>query len=357
MRLAFLALLFTTLSIAGPQTTQTIAGTGVPGYSGDGGPATQAQINNPYGLVIGPDDALYFCDIDNHVIRRVDLKSGKITTAAGSGRKGYDGDGKSASQVEMNQPYEVRFDHAGNMYWVEMPNHVVRKWDPKTDRVTTIAGTGAEGYSGDGGKATEAQMSRPHSIQFDPQGRLLICDIGNHRVRRVDLKTGIIDTYLGTGGKEPTPDGAPIAGTPVNGPRSIDIDPKGNLYLVLREGNAVYKIDPGKNTYEHIAGQGGKPGYAGDGGPAKQATLGGPKGIAYAPSGDLYIADTESHTIRKINLKTGKIETVLGTGKKGNGVGSDPLKTDLARPHGIFVDKKGTVYVGDSEAHRVRVVK
>ncbi|MBM3735078.1 MAG: hypothetical protein FJW39_04765 [Acidobacteria bacterium] len=335
--------------------TVTLAGNGQKGYTGDGGPASQAQVNNPYGLVTGPDGALYVCDIDNHVIRRIDLKSGGISTVAGNGKKGYSGDGGPALRASLNQPYEIRFDKRGNMFFVEMPNHIVRMVEKKTGVIRTVAGTGKPGFSGDGGPATQAQLDNPHSIQFDPQGRLLISDIRNHRVRRVDLKSGIIETWLGNGERKPTPDGAPLAGTPVNGPRAIDVDPKGNLYLALREGNAVYKIDVKAGKYVHIAGTGDK-GYTGDGGDARKATLSGPKGIAWAPDNSVYIADTESHTIRRIDLKSGVITTIVGNGQRGDGPDGDPLKCKMNRPHGIFVDRMGRIYIGDSEAHRVRAL-
>ncbi|MFN7925993.1 MAG: SMP-30/gluconolactonase/LRE family protein [Bryobacteraceae bacterium] len=335
--------------------TVTIAGTGQPGYTGDGGPGAQAQINNPYGLVVGPDGALYFCDIDNHAVRRLDLKTKNITTVAGSGKKGYSGDGGPATKAELNQPYEVRFDKAGNMYFVEMPNHVVRRVDKKTRIITTLAGTGQPGFGGDGGPAAKAQMRQPHSIAFDPQGRMMICDIGNHRVRRIDMKTGVIETWLGTGDKGKTADGAPLAGTPVFGPRAIDLDPQGNMYLALREGNAVYKVDLKAGKFIHLAGTGDK-GYTDGSGDARKAELSGPKGIAWSPDGGVYIADTESHTIRRIDLKSNAIKTIIGTGKRGNGPDGDPLKCETARPHGVFVDKKGVLYVGDSEAHRIRML-
>jgi sugar lactone lactonase YvrE len=328
MRLIAPALFFA-LSLQAASTT-TIAGTGVPGFSGDGGPATEAQINNPYGLTIGPDGALYFCEIGTHRIRRLDLKTHIITTAV--------------TDPSLKEPYEVRFDRAGNLFFADMPNHVVRRVDAKTHALTTVAGTGVAGFSGDGGPATQAQLRQPHSIAFDPDGRLLICDIGNHRIRRVDLATGIIDTWAGTGEKKPTPDGAPIAGTPLNGPRAIASDPQGNLYLVLREGNAVYRLDRTDNRIHHVAGT-GETGYSGDGGDAKQARLSGPKAIAWAPDNSLYIADTESHTIRRIDLKTGTIATVVGK------------EEHLARPHGVFVDKNGAVYISDSESHRIRVLR
>ncbi|MEZ5351512.1 MAG: hypothetical protein R2762_02660 [Bryobacteraceae bacterium] len=353
MRTLLLTLLAAATLPAGQ--TVTIAGTGEKGFSGDGGPGAQAQVNNPYGLTIGPDGALYFCDIDNHVIRRLDMKTRVISTVAGNTKKGYSGDGGPALEASLNQPYEVRFDKAGNMYWVEMPNHVVRRVDKKTGIISTIAGTGEPGFSGDGGPGPKAQLRQPHSIAFDPQGRMMICDIGNHRVRRLDLRTGIIETWLGTGEKKPTPDGAPLAGTPVNGPRAIDLDPKGNVYLALREGNAVYRVDPKAGKFIHIAGTGEK-GYSGDGGDARQAKLNGPKGIAWSPDGGVYIADTESHTIRRIDLKNGTIRTVAGSGERGNGPDGNPLQCKMARPHGVFVDRKGVLYIGDSESHRVRML-
>ena len=351
----FLVCFSTLASAAGP--TVTIAGTGTPGFAGDGGPGDKAQVNNPYGLVIGPGGALYICDIDNHAIRRLDMKSHKLTTVAGTlGKKGYAGDGGPALKAELNQPYEIRFDRAGNMFFVEMPNHVVRRVDKKTGIISTVAGTGQPGFSGDGGPGVKAQMRQPHSIAFDPQGRMLICDIGNNRVRRLDLKTGIIETWLGTGEKSATPDGAPLQGTAINGPRAIDLDPQGNLYLALREGNAIYRVDVAASRFVHLAGTGEK-GHDGDGGDARKAKLNGPKGIAWSPDGGVYIADTESHTIRRIDLKTGVITTVVGTGQRGNGPDGDPLHCQTSRPHGIFVDTKGTIYVGDSEAHRIRMLK
>ena len=341
---------------AAPKTVKTLAGTGTAGYSGDGGPASAARINNPYGLSIGPDGALYVCEIGNHVIRRTDLKTGVISTVAGNGKMGYSGDGGPATQASLNEPYEIRFDKAGNMFFAEMKNHIVRRVDAATKVISTVAGTGQPGYSGDGGPAAKAQLRQPHSIAFDPQGNLLVCDIGNHRVRRVNLKTGIIDTYAGTGEPKPTPDGAAVAGVPLNGPRAIDLDPRGNLYLVLREGNAVYRIDAKTQTIHHLAGTGEK-GYTGDGGDAKKAKLSGPKGIAWAPDRSVYIDDTESHTVRRIDLKSGIITTAVGTGERGDGPDGDPLKCKTSRPHGVFIDKKGVVYIGDSESHRVRVLK
>lgn len=339
------------------QTISTIAGTGKPGHTGDNGPAIKAKVGEPYGLTLGPDGALYVCEIRTHTIRRIDEKTGLITTVAGCGEKGYSGDGGPALEAKLNEPYEVRFDQAGNMYFVEMVNNIVRRVDAKTGKIETVAGTGKKGFSGDGGPATKATFSRPHSIALDKHDNLYICDIGNHRVRRVDLKTGSVTTFCGTGQRKRTPDGAKVTGTPLNGPRALDFFDegrgKGALYLALREGNMVYRIDLENETLHHIAGT-GKKGYTGHGGPAKAATLSGPKGIAVAPSGDIYLADTESHTIRVIRKKSGLIETAAGDGKKGDGPDGNPAKCRMARPHGVYVGPQGNVYIGDSETFRVR---
>ena len=332
----------------------TFAGTGQPGYSGDGGPATRALLNNPFGVVRGPDGALYVCDTMNHVIRKV-TATGTISTVVGSGKPGYWGDGRSAAAAGLNEPYEVRFDKKGNMFVVERLNHVVRRIGAKNGIISTVAGTGKAGFSGDGGPGIQAALRQPHSIQFDAQGALYICDIGNHRVRRVNLRTGIITTFAGTGEQVPTPDGARIEDTPLNGPRAIDFDREGNLWLALREGNAVYRLDLTSKTIYHMAGTGER-GFTGNAGPALQATLSGPKGLGIGPDGNVYLVDTESHSIRMIDLSKKTVELIAGTGQKGDGPDGDPLTCKMARPHGVFVDADGRIFVGDSEAHRVRVI-
>jgi DNA-binding beta-propeller fold protein YncE len=252
-------------------------------------------------------------------------------------------------------PHEIQFDAAGHLYIAERDNHVIRKVDAKTGVISTFAGTGTAGFSGDAGPAARAELRQPHSIAVTPDRRsLLICDIGNHRVRRVDFATGGIDTVGGTGERRPTPDGAPLRGTPLNGPRTIAFDRAGNLYLALREGNAIYRVDARRQTIHHLAGT-GEQGYSGDGGLARTARLAGPKGLAWARD-RLDVADTENHVIRRIDLKTGLIRTVLGTGQRGDGPEPDPLRCALSRPHGVLADSRGVLYVSDSEAHRIRTL-
>src|SRR5688572_3636030 len=341
---------------AGAATISTFAGTGTKGFSGDGGPASAAQLADPNGIARGPDGALYICDTMNHRIRKV-TRDGRISTVAGNGEKGFAGDGGQALSAKLNEPDEVRFDRAGNVCWVERLNHVVRKLDVKTGVISTLAGNGTGGYSGDGGPATKAQLSEPHSLGFSRNGDLYIADVRNHRVRKVELASGTITTLIGNGKGEPTPDGAALtANTPVAGPRALDFGADDSLWLALRAGHAVYRIDLAGRTIHHVAGTGQK-GFSGDGGPAKKALLNGPKGISVSSRGDVYVVDTENHVIRVIRPGTGTIALVAGTGARGDGPEGAPLKCALSRPHGAYVDTDGAIFIGDTETHRVRVVR
>jgi len=332
---------------------RTIAGNGRQTYSGDDGPAIEAGIAEPFGLTLGPDGSLYVCSVKNHCIRRIDERTGFITTVAGTGQMGYAGDGRPADRALCNEPYEVRFDNEGHLFFVEMQNHIVRRVDARTSIITTVAGDGTAGFEGDGGKAVKARLKQPHSIALDGAGGLYIADIGNLRIRRVDLRTGLIETVAGTGARAVTRDGAALRGSPLDGPRALDFDIRGQMFLALREGNAVFKIDLRGQKLTHLAGT-GKQGYSGDGGAAKLASLSGPKGIAVGPGGDIYLADTENHCIRVIRAASGNIETLVGDGVPGDGPEISPRRCRLQRPHGVFVDPRGNVYIGDSSNHRVR---
>jgi streptogramin lyase len=337
------------------QTVSTFAGTGEKGFAGDGGPAAKARLNNPFAVARGPDGYLYICDVDNHRIRRV-APEGTITTYAGGPKRGYSGDGGPATGAALNQPYELAWDRDGHLFFVEIGNHVVRRVDARTGIITTVAGTGKPGFGGDDGPATQAQLNQPHSLAFDAAGDLYVCDILNHRVRRIDLKKGVITTWSGTGQRKTSPDGAKIAGASLQGPRALAFAPDGTLWLALREGNAVLKLDPKAGTLRRVAGT-GKAGFTGNGGPALKATLSGPKGVSLDARGNVYLADTESHSIRRIDVARGTLEVLVGDGKKGDGPDGPALKCRLGRPHGVFVEKDGTVLIGDSENHRVRMLR
>lgn len=335
-----------------------ICGTGAAGYTGDGGSATEATADQPFGLTTGPDGCLYVCEVGNHVIRRIDLQSGEVTTFAGTGRKGYSGNGGPAAAAAMNEPYEVQFDRHGNLYVVEMQNHIVRRIEAGTGTIQLVAGSGEPGFAGDGGPATEARLNRPHSICLDDRGHLYICDIGNHRIRVVDPETGIISTWCGNGQRDSLTESSRVsADTALNGPRALAFDAQRNrLVLALREGNAVYSIDLATMRFEHLAGTGRK-GYSGDGGPASESRLSGPKGVAVNSSGDVFIADTESHTIRVIRAADGSIETVIGDGAVGPQFHADGRKCRTDRPHGVCIGPAGALFVGDSNNHRVLMLR
>jgi streptogramin lyase len=335
------------LSAAHAGTIDTVVGDGQPG-----------NVGQPFGVEIGPDGALYICEVQNHRLRRLDLKSGELTTVAGSGTKGYAGDSGPAIKAQLNEPYEVRFDRAGNMLFVEMRSHVVRRVDAKSGTISTVAGTGQPGFGGDGGPATKAQLNIPHSIALDQDDNLYIADIGNHRIRRVDAQAGTITTIAGNGERKPPVAGETAAGKPMIGPRALFIE--GNtLWIALREGHSVWKMDLASGVLSHIAGTGHK-GYSGDSGPAATATFDGPKGIAVGPDKAVYVVDTENNAIRRIDLGKGTISTVAGRGpnqKGADGDGGPATNAMLDRPHGICVGPDGTVYIGDTNNHRVRRVR
>ena len=327
----------------------------------DGAPAESAPINNPYGVVIGPDAALYWADFGSNRVLRLDLGARRIAVVAGNGTKGHSGDGGPATAAQLSAPHEVRFDSRGNIFVAERDSHVVRRIETKTQVITTVAGTGVAGYSGDGGPSTAAQLNQPHSIVLDSADNVFICDINNNRVRRVDAKTGVISTFAGTGENAATPDEGGMLTSPIAAPRSIEIAPDGTMYLILRAGNKVLAMNPASGRLRRLAGT-GEFGYEGDGGPALAAKFGapgspfnGPKGIALADS-TLYVVDTENHAIRGIDLRSGLVSTLAGTGQRGDGPDGDPRTCKMARPHGVFVSGR-RIYVGDSENHRIRVLE
>jgi DNA-binding beta-propeller fold protein YncE len=345
-------LAFATGARASDKRIVTIVGSGVQGVAQHGEAALGTKLDQPYGVCIGPDGALYWADFGSN--RVLKIKSGKVSVVAGNTVKGHAGDGGKAVEAQLSAPHEVRFDSHGNMLVAERDANVIRRMERRSTILSTLVGTGAPGFGGDGGPAIAAQLKQPHSIALDHGDNLYICDILNNRIRRRDAATGILTTFAGNGDTADTPDNAPLD-APLHGPRSIDSAPDGTMYLILREGNKVFAIDPRVRTLAHIAGTGAK-GYDGDGGPALAATWNGPKGIAYAPDGSLYISDTENHVIRRVSLRDKTVSTVVGTGMRGDGPDGDPRSCALARPHGLFVHG-GLLYIGDSENHRIRALK
>lgn len=234
---------------------QTVVGTGEEGYTGDGGPALEATIGEAYGCSFDIDGNLYICDGRNHTVRRIDRNTQVITTVAGTGEAGYSGDGGPATEATMDNIYSLTVDTNGDIYIVDRLNAALRKVSAATGIMTTVAGTGEPGYSGDGGPGPQAQMREPNDCWLDGKGGLLIADIQDQRVRRLDLNTGLITTFAGNGENRRTGNGGPANEASLMGPRAVCMDSWGNTYIAEREGNGVRKVDA-KGVMSTFAGTG-----------------------------------------------------------------------------------------------------
>lgn len=334
----------------------TVIGTGEPGYAGDGGPAVRALLNTQFDVAYDANGNLYVADTFNHCVRKVAAETGKIETVAGNGTKGFSGDGGPAVRAQLNEPYGLVIDRDGNLYFADRLNRRVRRIDRRSGVISTIAGNGTAKSAGDGGPADQAGLAEPNGVALDHQGRLLIADVAGHRIRAVDLATGRISTFAGTGKAAHNGDGGPAGEAAIFGARAVDVGPDGTVFVLEREGNTLRAIDPKSSIITVRAGTGAK-GYAGDGGPAKLASFNGPKELAVDPSGNILIADTENHVIRRIDARTGLISTVAGSGKRGGqGDGGPATSARLDRPHGAAFTRKGGFVIGDTGNHRVRQV-
>lgn len=339
----------------------TFAGTGQRGHTGDGGPATKATLSEPFHCDLDNKGNLYIAESMNHCIRKVDLKTGIISTVAGNGKKGYSGDGGKATDATFNEPYAVVVDKNDNLYIVDRLNAVVRKVDGKSGIVTTVAGNGKKDYAGDGGKATEASMREPNDCILDGNGGLLIADVADWRIRRLDLTSGIITTFAGTGRAKVKPkskldrpdDGGRADKALVVGARAVCVDGKGNTYICEREGSAIRKVDA-KGIITTVAGT-GEWAYSGDKGDANSAVFAGPKGIRCDAAGNIYVVDCENHAIRKIDVKSGAINTIAGGRKGKDGDDGPATQAGMDRPHGCVIGDD-VLYIADSNNHRVRKV-
>ncbi len=331
-----------------------VAGTGDKGYEGDGGPASAAYLSEPFMCAFDSAGNLYIAEATNHCIRYVDLKSGIISTIAGTGEQGYSGDGGPATHATFNQPYSLQVDGKGDIYVVDRLNYVIRKVDSATGIVTTVAGTGEAGYGGDGGPGTLALFREPNDCFLDGNGCLLIADIQDQRIRRLDLSTGIISTFAGNGAKERGGDGFPATEASILGARAVCLDRVGNTYIAEREGNGIRVVD--RQGIMHTLAGTGEFGYTGDGGPASEATWGAPKAIRCDHAGNLLVVDTENHAIRRIDAGTDIVNTIAGGRRSGEGDGGPATQAGLDRPHGLDLDSSGNIYIADSNNHRVRVV-
>jgi sugar lactone lactonase YvrE len=335
-----------------PQTINTLAGTGVAGYNGDGGPAGSAELNSPYGVSLDASGNVYIADTGNSVIRRVD-STGKISTIAGNGIKAYGGDGGPATSAALFSPYRAVADRTGNVYIADYYNNRIRKVDT-SGKITTIAGTGTQGYNGDSIPATTAQLSLPAAVAIDSGGNLYIADTWNHRIRKIDT-SGTINTIAGTGFPGVLGDGGPATSAQVNQPEGIAVDSSGNVYIADYGNSKIRKINA-SGIINTIAGT-GSIGYSGDGGLATAASLNLPTGVAVDNLGNVYIADYQNSRIRKVDT-SGTITTIAGTGTSGfSGDGGPPPSAELSLPEDVGVDTAGHVYIADYNNMRIRVIR
>jgi sugar lactone lactonase YvrE len=293
-----------------------IAGSLGPGYSGDGGRAVDAQLTAPRGVALDAAGDLFVADSGNHAVRKIDV-SGNITTVAGNGTRGYSGDGGPAVAAQLNTPTAVAIDPKGNLYIADTLNHRIRRVDP-SGNIETVAGSGALslvgggtggfGFSGDGGPAIEAQLSIPEGVAVDGQGDVFIADTGNDRVREVDA-AGIIRTIAGTGLNRYSGDGGPAVQANLYAPVGIAFGPSGGVYVSERDHHSV-RVITHEGAIAAVAGTGGVRGDRGDGGPALGALLNDPQGIAFGPGGELYVADTGNRRIRIVLPPANTIKSV-----------------------------------------------
>ena len=336
----------------------TVAGHGSESYSGDGGPAVEAGLNNPFDVAFDPAGHLVFTDTFNHCIRRVDSGTGTIETVAGTGEAGYSGDGGPGTAARFDQPYGLAIDSAGAIYTADRMNAVVRRIDGASGMVSTFAGTGEAVFNGDGGPAASAGLVEPNGLAFSPDGgRLYIADVADNRVRVVDMTTGDIDTFAGTGAAAHDGDGGAADAAAVFGARAVALNGAGDAVFILeRQGSSLRAVSLETGEISTLASD-GTTGYDGDGGPVSAAVFDRPKEMTVDGDGNVLIVDTETHAIRLIDWKSNLVSTIAGTGAAGfSGDGLPATESALARPHGVAVGPDGAFYIGDTENNRIRKV-
>jgi sugar lactone lactonase YvrE len=325
------------------------------GPVGDGGPAKLARISLPGGITEAPNGDLIVVDFGNHRVRRIDHNTGTIETIAGNGEAGFNGDGLVATRAQLARPEFAVFGPDGDLFIADSYNNRVRRIDHRTGLISTVAGTGERGFSGDGGPATLARLHFPEGIAVDKDGNLFVSDTVNRRIRRVDAHTGIIATYAGTGETGVNAENTPALRAKFLRLARIAVDRSGNVYVADSPSHRILIIDTARNL-RTFAGT-GKSGFSGDHGPANRANLSFPEGLAVSANDELYFADVGNHRVRRIDLRTSVITTVAGTGEKGfSGDGGPAIEARLWSPGRVWVDHNGNVLIADILNARIRRV-
>lgn len=343
---------------ASGQVILSVAGGGFEGYYGDTSLAIDCLVHWPEAIAIDDSNNKYIADANNNVIRRIDAHTGVITTVVGTGYQygtglgGFSGDGGPASAARLYYPSGIALDHSGNMYIADQRNHRIRKVDA-AGIISTIAGNGTPGYAGNGSAALTAILNFPTRVSLDASGNLYIADSGNARIRKIDVG-GVITTVAGTGGSGYAGDGGPAIGAKLFEPIDMAVDPSGNVYISDYVNNRIRKVDAGGviTTYAGI----GIAGFSGDGGPATAANIYEPSGIVLDAAGNLYFSDLANFRVRKISAG-GIITTVAGNGSPGyNGDGIPATSAKLWFPEGLALDARGQLFVADKGNNRIRLI-
>ena len=337
-----------------------VAGIGIFGFSGDGGPATSASLASPVSVALDGAGNLFIADFSNRRIRKVDT-SGIITTVAGNGISGFSGDGGPATSASLTNPFGVALDGTGNLFIADEGNFRIRKVDT-SGIITTVAGNGSSGFSGDGGPATSASLTNPFGVALDGTGNLFIADEGSNRIRKVDT-SGIITTVAGNGSSGFSGDGGPAISASLSGPFGVALDGTGNLFFADAGNTASARWTPRGSSLrwratapDLVAGDPATSASLPDGGPATSASLHEPNGVALDGSGNFFIADTLNNRIRKVDT-SGIITTVAGNGSFGfSGDGGPATSASLSFPFGVALDGSGNLFIADFSNSRIRKV-
>jgi trimeric autotransporter adhesin len=338
------------------QNISTVAGSATAGFAGDNAAATSARLSNPTGVTVDSAGNLYIADLGNNRIRKVSA-TGIITTVAGTGVGGFSGDGAAATAAQLSAPSRVAVDSAGNLYIADAINNRIRKVTAATGFISTIAGTGVQGFSGDGGLATSAQIGNARGVTVDSAGNIYVADNDNNRIRKIDALSGIITTVAGNGSATFSGDGglATAAGIGSNAFEAA-VDSAGNIFFVSQTTQRIRRVSAATGIITTVAGT-GTAGFSGDNGAATAAQVSGPIGVATDSAGNVYIADLNNNRIRKITVATGIITTVAGTGVAGfSGDGAAAVSAQLSQPYATSVDSVGNIYVAELGNSRIRKV-
>jgi hypothetical protein len=335
----------------------TVAGSDVAGYSGNAGQATAAELNYPRGVAVNAGGNLYIADFNNNCIREVNAASGVITTVAGTTTAGYTGDGGQATAAELHDPTAVAVDARGDLYIADTVNQVIREVNVATGVITTVAGNGIAGYGGDNGPASAAELTTPTGIALDANGDLFIADVGNNRIREVNLSTHIITTVAGDGTAGFSGDAGPATGAELNSPSGIAVDTAGDLFIADFYNHRVREVSAATGLITTVAGS-GTAGYSGDGGSATAADLDNPWNVAVDDCGNFYIADYGENAIREVNFTSDVITSVTGgEGAAGYaGDGGPVTAASMSAPASIALDAAGDLFVADAGNSVIREI-